>query len=213
MKFDLLLTDFRRARWLLWGLLTDVGVLLGLLALHSRLAFWAFVALPALLWAALIFMNQLFRRPGWVQVNDTGLEWDSPNEAAPRSVTFAELATYRFVPSRNGVGLRLRLRNGELVHFGGHFDDSFAAFWKALDQAVRRYNQAHPGAEIKREKDGFEKFFEHPASTRVLWGLLVLSAAWVARCLSCGAGGLAYLPLLLLLPYLAIWANYYYERR
>lgn len=199
MKFDLLLTDFRRVRWLLWGLLTDAGVLLGLFALHSRLAFWALVALPAILGVALLFMNQLFRRPGWVEVEDAGLGWDSPNEAAPRSVTFAELATYRFVPSRNGVALRLCLRNGGLVHLGGHFDDGFVALWKALDQAVRRYNQAHSGAEITREKDSLEKFFGRPTSTQVLWSLLVLSAAWVARCLSHGSGGLAYLPLLLLL--------------
>jgi len=98
------------------------------------------------------------------------------------------------------------------VRLDGRFDDSFVAIWKAFDQAVRRYNRAHPGSEIVREKDGFEKFFGRPASTQVLWGLLVLSAAWVARCLSHGSSGLAYLPLLLLLAYLAIWAYFYYER-
>jgi hypothetical protein len=107
----------------------------------------------------------------------------------------------------------LRLQNGELVRLEGSFDESFAALWKALDQAVRRYNQTHAGAAITREKDSLEKFFVRRASTKVLLGLLVLSAAWVARCLNQGASGLAYLPLLLVLPYLAIWANFYYERR
>ena len=212
MKFDLLLTDYRRVRWLLGGLLTYAGVLLGLLVLHSRLASWVFVALIPLLGVALLFYTLLFRRPGWVMVTDDMLSWNSPNETAPRLSSFVELSAYRFVPSRNGVALRLCLGTGELVRLDGRFDDSFVALWKALDQAVRRYNQAHPGAEIAREKDSLEKFFGRPASTQVLWGLLVLSAAWVARCLSHGAGGLAYLPLLLLLPYLTIWANFYYER-
>jgi len=209
MKFDLLLTDFRRVRRLLWVGLAYAGVLLGSILLHSKLSVWVFVALPGMLGLLLLFWTKLFRRPGWVRVESDGLGWDSPNQEAPSSISFTELSTYLFLPSRNGVALRLRLQNGELVQLEGSFNDSFVALWKALDQAVRRYNQTHPGAEITREKDSLEKFFVRPASTKVLLGLLVLSAAWVARCLSQGAGGL----LLLLLPYLAIWANFYYERR
>lgn len=213
MKFDLLLTDFRRTRRLVWVGLAYVGVLLELILLHSKLLVWVFVVLPAMLWVLILFWTKLFRRPGWVQVEDNELGWNSPNQEAARRISFAELRAYRFVPSRNGVALRLCLQGGELVRLDGSFSDNFVALWQALDQAVRRYNQAHPGAEIMREKDGLEKFFGRPASTKVLLGLLVLSAAWVVRCLSQGAGGLAYVPLLLLLPYLAIWANFYYERR
>jgi len=213
MKFDLLLTDFHRVRRLLWVGLAYAGALLGLLLLHSKLTFWVFVALPGMLWLLLLFWAKLFRRPGWVRVESDGLGWDSPNQEEPRIISFTELNTYLFLPSRNGVALRLGLQNGELVRLEGSFNDSFVALWKALDQAVRRYNQTHPGAEITREKDSLEKFFVRPAATKVLLGLLGLSAAWVARCLSQEASGLAYLPLLLLLPYLAIWANFYYERR
>jgi hypothetical protein len=195
------------------GGLAYVGVLAGVMVLHSKLSFWVFIALPGMLWFLILFSNRLFRRPGWVQVEVDGLIWNGPNQEAARSIFFAELRAYRFVPSRNGLGLRLCLQSGELVCLNGSFNDGFVALWKALDQAVRRYNQIHPGAEITREKDSLEKFFVRPASTKVLLGLLVLGAAWVVRCLSQGASGPAYLPLLLLLPYLAIWANFYYERR
>jgi hypothetical protein len=212
MRFDLLLTDYHRVRWLLWGLLAHAGVLLGLFTLHSKLSVWVLVALPGMLWAAILFWTQLFRRPGWVRVEHDGLSWHSPNEAAPRSISFAKLGAYRFLTSRIGMSLRLCLRSGELVRFESSFSDDFAALWRALDQAVRRHNQTHPDAEIAREKDSLEKFFGRPASTKVLLGLLALSAVWVVRCLSHGADGLAYLALLLLLPYLIVWANFYYDR-
>jgi hypothetical protein len=213
MKFDLLLTDFRRVRKLLWVGLAYAGVLVGLVLLHSRVSFWVFVALPGILWVLISCWTTLFRRPGWVQVEADGLTWNSPNQEATRSISFAELRAYRFVPNRIGLALRLHLRSGELVGLEGSFNDSFVALWKALDQAVRRYNQAHVGAEILKEKDSLEKFFERPVSTKVLLGLLVLSVAWVVRCLHQEASSLAYLPLLPLLPYLAIWVNFYYERR
>lgn len=73
MKFDLLLTDFRRVRWLLWGLLAYVGLLLGLFALHSKLLVWVFAALPVEMWLVIIFYTPLFRRPGWVMVDAEGL--------------------------------------------------------------------------------------------------------------------------------------------
>jgi hypothetical protein len=165
-----------------------------------------------MLWVLILFWTKLFRRPGWVQVDIDGLIWNGPNQEAARSIFFAEMRAYRFVPSRTGLALRLCLQCGELVRLDGSFNDSFVALWKALDQAVRCYNQTHPGAEIVREKDGVEKFFERPTSTKVLLGLLLLSVAWIIRCLSQAASGLAYLPLLLMLPYLAIWAHYYYQR-
>lgn len=63
------------------------------------------------------------------------------------------------------------------------------------------------------EPSGLTQFFTSPLSTKVLWLLLALGAAAVAWGIRHDAPGPAYLPLLFIgLPYLALWANFYYER-
>lgn len=211
MKFNLLLTSRRRVRWLLWGALA-YPALLGLFTLYSQPSFWAIMALPLGLLAMLVGFDKLFRQPGWALVEPDALAWANSATGSARRVLLAEVHAYRFAVSRNGIALRLCLRSGELVRFEGRLDSEFVALWHAVDQAVQRYNQANLGAEIGREKEALEKFFTRRISTIILLGLGALSAAWVLWCLSRAAPAVVYLPLGLLLPYLAVWANYYYAR-
>ncbi|RZL12036.1 MAG: hypothetical protein EOO62_11870 [Hymenobacter sp.] len=212
MKFNLLLTSWGRVRWLLWGALAYLAIL-GLFTLYTQLSFGAIMGLPLGLLVVLVGFDKLFRQPGWALVEPVAIAWANPATDSTHRVLFTELQAYRFAISRNGIALRLCLRSGELMRFEGRLDIEFMALWQAVDQAVRRYNQANPGAEIGREKEALEKFFTRRIATSVLFALLALSAAWVLRCLSRDAPVVAYLPLGLLLPYLALWANYYYARR
>lgn len=211
MQFSLLLTNWGRVRWLLWGALMYL-LSLGLVALHSPPSFWAIIVLPLGLLAAAVGFDKLFRQPGWALVEPDGITWANPATGPTHRVLFAELRAYRFAVSRNGVALRLCLRSGDLLRFEGRLDKEFVALWEVVDQAVRRYNQDNPSEEISREKDGLEKFFTRRISTTVLLGLLALGMAWVLGCFSRAAPAVAYLPVGLLLPYLAVWANYYYAR-
>ena len=212
MQYNLLLTNRRRVRWLWWGLLAYVASGVGLLVTGFSVAFALLMGPLVTLLIALLLYNQLFRQPGWVLILPDGIAWAELVGSSPISWKFGEIRTYRFEFYRNGIKWFLYPQNGQRVILDARFTLEYAAMQQAFDQAVRRYNQTHPGAEIGVEKDSLEKFFEQSSSTKVLLGLLLVSASWITRCLSQEASGLAYLPLLLLLPYLAIWANFYYQR-
>jgi hypothetical protein len=212
MQYNLLLTNCRRVRWLWWGLLAYVVGGVGLLAIGFSVSF-AFLMAPMItLLIAFLFYNQLFRQLSWVLVSPDGIAWAHPVSNSPVSWKFEEIRSYRFEFYRNGIKLFLYTQTGQRIVLDAKFSLEYGAMQQAFEQAVRCHNRAHPGAEVRIEKDSLEKFFEHSISTKVLIGLLSISAAWIIRCLERETSGLAYLPLLLLLPYLAIWANFYYQR-
>jgi hypothetical protein len=212
MQYNLLLTNRRRVCWLWWGLLAYVVGGVGLLAIGFPVSF-AFLMGPLVtLLTAFLFYNQLFRQLSWVLVSPDGIAWAHPVSNSFVSWKFEEIRSYRFEFYRNGIKLFLYTQTGQRIVLDAKFSLAYGAMQQDFEQAVRRYNLNHPGVEVVVEKDSLEKFFEQPVSTQVLIGLLLASAAWIIRCLEREASGLAYLPLLLLLPYLAIWANFYYQR-
>lgn len=209
MKFDLRLANPRRLRWLLWGLAGLLPATLVLLLLHVP---WLLLVYYLALFLPAVFYNKLLRQSAWVLLASDSLAWANPADSPPVGYQFAEIRSYRFDWSKNGIKLTIYPKEGKKAAIHGRLHKEFWMMGEAFKGAINRYNRANPGAEVVQEPSGLTKFFTSSLATRVLWGLLVLSAAWVARCLSHGSGGLAYLPLLLLLPYLAIWAYFYYER-
>lgn len=213
MKFDLLLTKPRRLCWLRWGLVLYPISCLGLIRIGFQPVFWLIIAIPVLVLAQAVFYNKLFRQPAWVQVAPDGVAWANPASSPPVHYQFAELRAYRFEWTKNDIRLLLYPREGVKVAFSGRLHQEFWAMEEAFKQAVRHYNQANPGAEAVQEPDALTKFFTSPRATQVLWGLLALGVLGVGWGISRDAPGVAYLPLLLVeLPYLLVWANFYYER-
>lgn len=203
--YNLLLTNYRRVRWLWWGLLVFFGVGGGLLALRIDFAFGLLLAGCSGLLMLIIAYNKIFRQPAWVLVADDGIAWANPVVDPPTSLKFEEIRTYRFELYKQGMKLFLYLRSGEKETLDGRFDEEFAAMEQHLNYAVRRYNQAHPDAAIAQEKT----FFERPISGKVLLGLLAASAVWVAWNISQQAAAGAYFPVVMVLvPYLGTWAAY-----
>ena len=204
-KYDLLLTNQRRVRWLWWGLLIFVGGGGTLVVLHVDFAPGLFLAgCPGLL-MLIIAYNKIFRQLAWVMVADDGIAWANPAVDPPTRLKFEDIRTYRFELYKQGMKLFLYLRSGKKATIDGRFDEDFAAMEQGFNYAVRRYNQAHPDTAIMQEKT----FFERPISGKILLGLLAASAAWVAWNISQQATALAYFPVVLvLMPYLGTWAMY-----
>ena len=213
VKYDLLLTNQRRVRWLWWGILLYVSGLVGLITMRFVPGFWLLMALPLTLWIIPLFFDKLFRQASWVLLAADSIAWANPTDSSSVSWQFAEIRSYRFLPSRNGVGLLLYLTSGEKAGINASFNEEFIAFWNAFDQTIRRYNQANPSAEVVKEKDGLTKFFEQAIATKVLYGLLLAGGGLVGWGITHGWGPVPYVILgFLLLAYLAIWANFYNQR-
>jgi len=171
------------------------------------------VPLFLLLLALLPFYDRLLRQPAWVLLEDERISWANPADSVCARYQFADLRAYRFDWSKTAIHLTLYLRTGEQVSISGRLHKEFWTMGEAFKQAIGRYNQAHPEAPVAQEPSALTKFFTSPLSTQVLWGLLALGAAGVSWGLRHDAPGPAYLPLLLIgLPYLLVWANFYYER-
>lgn len=205
MKFNLLLTNERRVRWLWWGLLGYLGGLIGLMIRHVVPGFWLLLALPLMLCVTLLFFDKLFRQSGWALVSTDGITWANSADSLPASWQFAEISTYRFEFYRNGIKLFMCLRDGQKLKLDAQYSLEYGALQKAFAQAVQRYNQAHPGAEITVEKS----FFERPVSGKILLGLLVASAPLVAWGISHKATAAVCLPVsVVLLTYASVWAAY-----
>ena len=213
MKFELLLTNCRRLRRVLWGMAAGYGLCLAVVALAPPAAFWWLVALPLVVLGLLPFWDQLFRQPAWVRVAADGVAWANPADGPPVRYPFAELRAYRFESSKLDNKLLLYLHDGERASMSGRLHQDFLAMQKAFEQAIKQYNQANPAARVVPEPEALEQFFAAPVATQVLWGLLVAGAVGVGWGSSHGAPGAAYLPVLLvLLPYLVVWANFYHQR-
>lgn len=211
MRFDLRLTNPRRARWLLWGWLAYLPIILLLVSVHLG------QLIPVYCLAVIIptvFYNWLLRQPAWVLVAADGIAWANPADSEPVRCSFAELRAYRFDMGKNAEILTLYLRNGSKTTLSGRLHQEFQMMVQAFRREIHQYNAANPDAAVAWEPSGLTKFFTSPLATRVLWGLLALAAAWLGWGLAHDWPGIAYLPLLLLgLPYLVVWANFYYERR
>ena len=205
MKYNLLLTNQRRVRWLWWGLLGCLVAGGGLLVLGMPMSFGLVIGLPVALLVAALFYDKLFRQLGWALVSADGISWANPADSLPNSWQFVEIRTYRFELYRNGIKLFIYLRNGQKIKLDAQYSLEYGALQKAFEQAVRRYNQEHPGAEIIVEKS----FFERPISTKILLGLLVASALLVAWSTRHEATAIVCFPVgLVLLTYLSIWVGY-----
>jgi hypothetical protein len=213
MRFDLLLTNKGRVRGVLWALVAGFAVCIGLVVLGAQPAFWWLMAVPLLMLGVLSLWDKLFCQPARVLLEDDSISWANPADSVFERYQFADLRAYRFDWSKIAIHLTLHLRTGEQVSISGRLHKEFWTMEEVFKQAIRRYNQAHPDAEVAWEPSGLTQFFTSPLSTRVLWGLLALGAAGVAWGISHDAPGPAYLPLLFIgLPYLLVWANFYYER-
>ncbi|NML65003.1 hypothetical protein HHL22_07265 [Hymenobacter sp. RP-2-7] len=197
-------------RWLLWGWAAVLPLTLLLPPLHLG---WLLPVYYLAVFGPLVFYSALLRQPAWVQVDPDCITWANPADGPVVGYQFADLRAYRFEWTKNDNKLLLYPREGAKIVLSGRFHKEFWTMEEAFKQAIRRYNQAHPGAEIAQEPDALEKYFTSPLATKVLWALLALGAAAVAWGISHDAPGPAYLPLLLIgLPYLLVWANFYYER-
>ncbi|MGI4866232.1 MAG: hypothetical protein ACRYFZ_20065 [Janthinobacterium lividum] len=204
-KYNLLLTNQRRVRWLWWGLLAYVVGGVGLLGLHFLPSFGLVIGPLVVLLGAVMFYDKLFRQPGWVLVTADSITWVNSATNSPGSWQFAEVRTYRFELYRNGIKLFLYLHNNQKIKLDAQYSLEYGAMQKAFEQAVRRYNQAYSEAEITVEKT----FFERQISSKILLGLLVASAVWVAWNISQQATAVAYFPVVMILvPYLGTWAGY-----
>lgn len=211
MRFDLRLTNPSRLRWLLWGWAAVLPLTLLFPPLHLG---WLLPAYYLGVFVPLVFYSALIRQPARVLVTADGLAWANPADSEPARCPFAELRAYRFDWSRIDDILFLYPREGKKIALRGRSYPEFGTMRLAFEQAVRQYNQANPNAAVVREPDGLTRFFTSALATRVLWGMLVLATAWLGWGIIHGWPGPAYLPLLLLgLPYLLVWANFYYERR
>jgi hypothetical protein len=205
MKFNLLLTNKSRVRWLWWGLLGGLLGGIGLLALGWPVSFGLVIGLPVALLAAMLFYDKLFRQLGWVLVKPDGITWANPADSLPDSWQFAEIRAYRFELYRNGIKLFMYMRDGQKIKLDAQYSLEYGALQKAFAQAVQRYNQAHPSAKVTVEKS----FFERPISSKILLGLLVASAPLVAWGISHAATAAVCFPVGLgLLTYLSFWACY-----
>jgi len=210
MKFDLRLTSRRRVRWLLWG--WSACLPLTVLLPSLRLG-WLLPAYYLAIFAPLVFYSRLLRQPAWVLVEADGISWANPADSPIIGYQFAALRAYRCEWGKNGITLTLYPREGAKVTLSGRLHKEFWTMEEAFKQTIGRYNQAHPEAPVAQEPSALTKFFTSPLATQVLWGLLALGAAGVGWGLRHDAPGPAYLPLLLIgLPYLLGWANFYYER-
>jgi hypothetical protein len=145
------------------------------------------------------------QQSGWALVEPDGITWANPADSLPASWQFAEISTYHFEFYRNGIKLFMCLRDGQKIKLDAQCSLEYGALQKAFVQAVQRYNQAHPGAEIIVEK----LFFERPISSKILLGLPVASAPLVAWGISHEAAAAVCFPVGLgLLTYLSVWAGY-----
>ena len=213
MEFNLLLTNDGRLRWVLWALLAGYVASIVAVVMGAQPAFWLLVGVPLLVLGGLPFYDRLLRQPAQVLLEADAISWANPADSLFERYQFADLRAYRFSWSKLSITLTLYLRTGERVSISGRLHEEFWTIEEEFKQASKRYNQAHPYAEILSEPSGLTTFFTSPLSTRVLWVLLALGASGVAWGIRHQAPGLAYLPLLLLgLPYLLVWANFYYER-
>lgn len=210
MKFDLRLANPRRLRWLLWGLAALLPATLLLLLLH---AIWLLPVYYVAVFVPAVFYNKLLRQPAWVMITDDGIVWANPADSSPIGYQFAEMRAFRSDWGKDSITLSIYPKKGEKVTVSGGLHKEFWTMEEAFERAIKRYNQANPGAEVVREPSALTKFFTSSLSTKVLWGMLALSVTWVEWGIYRGASGVVYLPLLLIgLPYLLLWANFYYER-
>ncbi|RZK51894.1 MAG: hypothetical protein EOO59_14385, partial [Hymenobacter sp.] len=115
MKFELLLTNYRRIRWLLWGVLAYAAGCLGLLLLHVPPSFWALVVPPLLALGLLPFRDKLLRQSAWVLVAADGVAWANPADGSPVRYQFAAIRAYRCEWSKISITLTLYLRGGGQV--------------------------------------------------------------------------------------------------
>lgn len=210
MQYNLLLTSRRRLRWLLWGWAAFLPLTLLLPSLNLG---WLLTIYYLVIFVPLVFYSRLLRQPAWVQLTADGIAWANPADDPPVHYQFAELRAYRFDWSKNDSTLKLYPKEGEKVTISGRLHQEFWTMEEAFKQAVKQYNQAHPSAEVVQEPTALTQFFTSSLSTKVLWWLLAFGIAGLSWGLGHHAPAAAYLPLLLIgLPYLLVWANFYYER-
>ncbi|WP_223650181.1 hypothetical protein [Hymenobacter psoromatis] len=174
---------------------------------------WLLPVYYLVLFVPLIFYSKLVGQPAWVLITADSLAWANLADSPAVGYQFTEMRAYRSDWSKNDIKLTIYPKEGEKATISGRLHKEFWTMEEAFKEAIRRYNQANLGAEVVQEPSALTQFFTSSLSTRVLWGLLALSVSWVGWGIYRGLPSAAYLPLFLIgLPYLLIWANFYYER-
>ncbi|GAA4504686.1 hypothetical protein GCM10023172_31320 [Hymenobacter ginsengisoli] len=161
------------------------------------------------------FSEWLFWQPMSVWLSSDGVAWLKPGAGQPEKYLFAELRAYRFRVGKSVTDILLWPVASDEDKIRCRYSVEFASFQQAFIQAIKAYNQLNPSAQVTVVEEPMVRFFKSPASTNVLFGLLMVLALWVGWGVARGRHPAVYIvpTLLLLLPYLLIWANFYYQRR